>query len=243
MIDKKLIELKTSFDKNGFVVIRNFFSKTKTKKLKKDLFNFINKEKKILKKREIHFVKGSKQINSIHNLKWPYVKKLRDNKYLRLIVKNLINDKLKNFGAEVFAKPPKVGLAVPIHQDNYYWNVNNSKGATVWLALDKCTKKNGALFYFSKSQKLGLLNHKSSYVPGSSQTLSNLKILKKFKKTTPTLNIGDILIHHCLIVHGSNKNKSNKSRVGLTVRYIAKSSKINRSSKLKYERSLKEQLS
>ena len=200
MKNKKLIELKSSFDKNGFVIIRNFFSQSKTKKLKKNLFNFIEKEKKKLKKREIHFVKGSKQINSIHNLKWPYIKKLRDDKNLRLIVKNLINDKLKNFGAEVFAKPPKVGLAVPIHQDNYYWNVSNSKGATCWLALDKCTKKNGALFYFSKSQKLGLLNHKSSYVPGSSQTLSDLKILKKFKKTTPILNIGDILIHHCLVV-------------------------------------------
>ena len=161
---------------------------------------------------------------------------------MRKIVEKLISDKLKNFGAEVFAKPPKVGLAVPIHQDNYYWNVDNSKGVTIWLALDKCTKKNGALFYYSKSQKLGILKHKSSFVPGSSQTLNDLKVLKKFKKTTPALNIGDILIHHCLVIHGSDKNNSNRSRVGLTVRYIGKSSKINQSAKLRYEKSLKKQL-
>ena len=114
--------------------------------------------------------------------------------------------------------------------------------ASAMIALDKCTKKNGALFYYSKSQKLGILKHKSSFVPGSSQTLNDLKVLKKFKKTTPALNIGDILIHHCLVIHGSDKNNSNRSRVGLTVRYIGKSSKINQSAKLRYEKSLKKQL-
>ncbi len=237
-----LEKLKKNFDKNGFVTINNFFNKTKIKNLKKNLFNFIEKNEKNSKKKQIHYAKGSKKINSIHNLKWPYIKKLRDNKNLRKIVEKLISDKLKNFGAEVFAKPPKVGLAVPIHQDNYYWNVDNSKGVTIWLALDKCTKKNGALFYYSKSQKLGILKHKSSFVPGSSQTLNDLKVLKKFKKTTPALNIGDILIHHCLVIHGSDKNNSNRSRVGLTVRYIGKSSKINQSAKLRYEKSLKKQL-
>ena len=54
-------------------------------------------------------------------------------------------------------------MAVPIHQDNYFWNINNSKGLTVWIALDKCTKKNGALFYFTKSQLKGLLSHKPSF--------------------------------------------------------------------------------
>ena len=73
-------------------------------------------------------------------------------------------------------------MEVPIHQDNFYWNLNNSKGLTVWIALDKCTKKNGALFYFAKSQKIGLLKHKPSYAPGSSQVLKNKRILKKFYK-------------------------------------------------------------
>ena len=35
-----------------------------------------------MKKREIHLAKKSDMINSIHNLKWPYVKKIsRSKKY------------------------------------------------------------------------------------------------------------------------------------------------------------------
>ena len=133
-------------------------------------------------------------------------------------------------------------MEVPIHQDNFYWNVNNSKGITVWIALDKCTKKNGALFYYKKSQKLGLIKHTASYAPGTSQVIKDKKFLKKFKKTTPNLNLGDILIHHCLIVHGSQKNRSDRDRAGLTMRYIGKSSKIDKTNKKKYEKDLRKQL-
>ena len=86
------------------------------------------------------------------------------------------------------------------------------------------------------------MRHKSSYTPGSSQKLKNLSKLKKFKKITPVLNVGDILIHHCLVVHGSKKNESNKDRAGLTLRYIDSSSKILKSAQEKYEKSLKKQL-
>ena len=59
---------------------------------------------------------------------------------------------------------------------------------------------------------------------------------------TPKINIGDCIIHHCLAVHGSYKNTSSKSRRGLTVRYIGKSSKIDKKKKKKYELQLKKNL-
>ena len=239
---KKLKEIKHNYDNDGFIVLRNFFDKKKTLFLKKKLFVFLNQKKSKLRKREMHFAKNSKLINSIHHLKWPYIKKIKKNKRILKIVKILLEDNIKSFGAEVFAKPAKVGMAVPIHQDNYFWNLNNSKGLTVWIALDKCTKKNGSLFYFRKSQSKGLLSHKPSFVPGTSQVLKNMKILKKYKKITPELNAGDFLIHHCLIIHGSKKNTSSNSRAGLTMRFIGRSSKINKLAKKKYEEKLKKQL-
>ena len=56
------------------------------------------------------------------------------------------------------------------------------------------------------------------------------------------LNAGDILIHHCLIVHGSKENSSSQDRTGLTIRYKASSSRIVQEAKKKYEKSLREQL-
>ena len=62
------------------------------------------------------------------------------------------------------------------------------------------------------------------------------------KKETPKLNPGDALLHHCLIVHGSEKNSSSKSRRGLTFQFMDKKSKIDQRMKKKYENSLKSQL-
>lgn len=242
MNKNSLVDIKNKFDLKGYVILEKIFSKLKVKLIKKNLFNYLNKNQKKFNKKKIHFAKNSNQINSVHHLKWPYLKKLRKNKKINLIVKTLLKEKTRDFGAEVFAKPAKVGMSAPIHQDNFYWNLNNGKGVTVWIALNKTTKKNGAVFYFDGSHKYGLLMHKSSFAPGSSQELRDKKILKKFKKTTPNLNEGDILIHHCLAIHGSNKNRSNLSRTGLTLRYVGTSSKINKKAQNKYNRKLKEQL-
>ena len=41
----------------------------------------------------------------------------------------------------------------------------------MWIALDEANKKNGSLYYFKKSHKLGLLPHEASNTPGSSQKI------------------------------------------------------------------------
>ena len=238
---KKQILLKKILSRKVLQSLRTF-SQRKNKFYKKSLFEYVKKKQKYMKKREIHLAKKSDMINSIHNLKWPYVKKISRSKKILSISKKLLEGDVKSFGAEVFAKPAKVGRPVPIHQDNFYWNVDDAKGLTIWIALDKSTKKNGAIFYFEKSQRVGLINHTASNAPGSSQKIKNKNILKKFKKTTPELNEGDILIHHCLVAHGSRKNDSSDNRAGLTLRYIGKKSKINQKAKKKYELSLSKQM-
>ena len=48
----------------------------------------------------------------------------------------------------------------------------------------------------------------NSYAPGTSQTVDEKiykRKLSKLKKITPSLKAGDMLIHHCLTVHGSDK--------------------------------------
>ena len=60
-------------------------------------------------------------------------------------------------------------------------------------------------FLLKKSHKVGLLDV-NVHMHLAFQELENKKILKQFKKFIE-LNIGDILIHHCLVVHGSKKFK------------------------------------
>lgn len=233
MKQKILIE---EYKQKGFVVVKKFLSKKELVACEKSLnsFAFTFKRKS---KRDINFT-SSGEINSIHNLdKWLWISKIRS-KFSKNLIDKIVENKSKNFGSEYFAKPAKTGLASPVHQDNYYWCLNNDKGITVWVALDKVDKKNGGVFYYEGSHKIGLLKHKASFAPGSSQTVKNLGKLKNLKITTPKLNPGDCIIHNAMIVHGSNKNTSKFSRRGITIRYVPKSSKVIKKLKQNYETSL-----
>ena len=172
---------------------------------------------------------------------WKWTKKLRKDKSLMHLVQELIDHNIDDFGAELFAKPAKVGLKSPPHQDNFYWCLNDANGLTVWIALDKSSRHNGGVYYYSGSHKK-LLQHVNSFAPGSSQKVKNLNSLRNFKIITPSLKPGDCLIHHSLVVHGSAVNESERSRIGLTIRYKSKKSKIDKKMKSHYEKQLVKQI-
>ena len=238
MINKRQIY---DYKKKGFFVLKNFLSKTEIKNCSKSLETYAKKYKP-KKNRKINFTKND-TINSIHDLdKWIWTKNLRNKFKKNYFLDNIVGSRVKNFGSEYFAKPSKYGLESPPHQDNFYWCVDNNKGITVWISLDKANKKNGGVYYFEGSHKLGLLNHKPSFAPGSSQTIKSFKSLKKCKITIPNLNPGDCIIHNSLVVHGSKKNNSKISRRGITLRFIPYGSKILNYKRKNYEKSLKKQI-
>ena len=51
------------------------------------------------------------------------------------IAETFLESKSKFIQSELFAKPSKVGLASPFHQDNFYWAVKGSNALTVWVAF------------------------------------------------------------------------------------------------------------
>ena len=76
LTEKKINNIRKSFEENGYVTLKNF-SKKQIQTVKKNLFRFLDKSKKNYRKRELHFAKNSDLINSVHHLKWPYIKKFK----------------------------------------------------------------------------------------------------------------------------------------------------------------------
>ena len=129
-----------------------------------------------------------------------------------------------------------------MHQDNFYWNLTDPNSFTIWIAIDKATKKNGAVEYLLGSHKR-LYPHTASFAPGSSQKVKEIEKLKnKFKIKSFNLNPGDCLIHHSQIIHGSKKNSSNNSRKGFTVQVMTSTSKVDKEKFKRYQESLKKQI-
>ncbi len=129
----------------------------------------------------------------------------------------------------------------PPHQDNFYWCLKKPTGLNFWIAIDNASKKNGGVYYYLGSQKLGLRKHINSGIAGSSQMIKNLPP-KKYKKFYPNLKIGDLMFHHLQVIHGSGANSTNTSRKGLVVNVIAKDSKIDKIKRNAYLKNLNLQI-
>ena len=220
-----------NYNENGFVILRNFFSKKETKKLIKELDTVKLKLDKHKDKIFSHKTKDGK-LNTIHDIQ-NFIKSgsiidITKKKSLQNIVRKILNDKPKLRNIEFFLKPKKTGMASPFHQDNFYWNIIFAKALNVWIACSDANKKNGGLCYLKGSHKLGTIKHENSFAKGSSQKIPKEVISKlNFKRIYPNLKTGDCIIHHPEVIHGSGKNNSNKDRVGFVVSFKAQKSKLD----------------
>ena len=240
-------KFKEQYEKKGYFVLKNFFSRSDIDYAKNQIEIYINKSQKVLKSRKGSINYTNKKINSLHTLhtKKNLFKKLFNNSKLNNILKKLLGKKIKLRAIELFAKPAKHGLPSPMHQDNFYWNLKKGQGLTVWVCLDSSNTSNGGITYIPGSHNEGLLNHEPSFAPGSSQMVSKVilrKMREKYKLSTPDLKLGDICIHNCLIIHGSGKNKSNISRKGLTFQFKNAYDRYDKNKIYQYKKSLKKQI-
>ncbi len=235
--------IKNKFENDGFVQIRSFITQKEIKLIKNDISKISNQLIK-RKYKHLHLTEDGK-INSIHNINKlninSYLKRLPNKRKLRNLVNFILNtNKTVVRNLEFFLKPKKTGQEAPYHQDNYYWNVKNSEALNVWIACSDATKKNGGICYLKKSHKKGLMQHDLSYKKGTSQEIRKKKIYKlKFKKVYPKLKVGDCLIHHPEIIHGSEKNISNKDRLGVVISFKKKTAKYDQKKIRLYKKKLK----
>ena len=241
----KYSKAKIFFNQYGFCVINSFLKQVELKSLNKKIKSFIQKKKNTLKGKDINFTKN-KNVNTMHDVnKFENYFKKFSLKKKNIDLADFFLDSTPEFRkCEIFAKPKKVGMPAPPHQDNYLWAIKNNNGITFWIALDKSNKANGGLYYIKSSHKLGLVKHENSYMLGTSQKIPD-KFFKKrsyLKKFVPILKPGDMLIHHCLTIHGSGANKSSKSRLGFTIQYKDKNSKYDEKMLRNYEKNLSIQL-
>ncbi len=234
------------FQKNGFVILRNIIKKKQLEILFNEVEIIKKKAIKTKNKRYFHFTSNNK-INTIHNIQKFYKSKilteLSKNHSIQKFLKIILSKNIHIRNLEFFLKPKKTGMASPLHQDNYFWNIIDSKAVNVWIALSNANKRNGGVFYLKESHKKGIINHVPSFMKGTSQKIPEHKIKKNnFKKFFPNLKQGDCVIHHCEVIHGSERNLSNFDRIGIAISFKNKSSKINLLNKKIYERKVKENL-
>lgn len=234
------------YQKKGYIIYRGFISHAEASKLSDYVDQYVRMHGHSLSGREINWLDSkSKIVNSVHKTdlddESPVVTMLHSEK-LQNIVRLLINGEIKARCAEFFCKPAKFGLASPMHQDNYYWCLEPADALTVWLSLTGADQDNGGLAYYPGSHRLGDLPHVPSLAPGSSQKVHPDLLPPENEIEIPSLDPGDILLHHAMVIHGSAPNCSARERKGITFQYQSVRCQLNNERQEIYHQSLQDQV-
>lgn len=132
------------------------------------------------------------------------------------------------WGCQIFCKPGFDGMEVPMHQDGEYWPIRPLSTVTVWVALDRSDKENGALRVVPRSHRKMLQHEKCEGRMVLSQRLTDVELGQLPAAVDVELDPGQFSMHDVYLVHGSNANTSPRRRAGVALRYMPTSSVLDR---------------
>lgn len=123
-------------------------------------------------------------------------------------------------------KPPASGAAgnVGWHQDKGYWASSSTTDMiTAWVAFDDVDEENGAMRFVAGSNHWGLVNESDFFNPDMEGQKARIRRPggAEWKEVPALLKAGEVSFHHCLTLHGSGPNRSNRPRRSIAVHMMS----------------------
>ncbi len=138
------------------------------------------------------------------------------------LVRDLLGENVVAWGSHFFCKLPRDGKAVHWHQDASYWPLTPSKAVTVWLAVDDAGIENACMRFIPGSHHHGHLTYRLTEESDDAVLNQQVEGAEQFgRPVDDVLHAGEASAHTDLLLHGSEPNRSDRRRCGLTLRYCA----------------------
>jgi ectoine hydroxylase-related dioxygenase (phytanoyl-CoA dioxygenase family) len=144
------------------------------------------------------------------------------------VIEALMGPDVLVLSTHVFCKYPNARPSVAAtqkfvawHQDVTYWGLEPPYALTAWYAIDDSDVENGCMRVIPGSHRDGIMEHGKSTKPGNLLSI-NQEVRSEVDDSSAidlVLQAGQISIHHGHLIHGSNSNRSDRRRCGLTIRY------------------------
>ena len=205
MTESEFNALKEQYDRDGFVVLRNYLSDAELNDLHDHAVPLASA---ILAKQD----SDGKYRNLLKSLNrhddW-FDEKLTNGKHLPLM-RHLIDDDVFGASAAWFDRPEGEDIGIDPHVDAVGRDKQTSAGATIWFALDAVNVGNGCLHYLRGS-------HRNAYpdgiwIPGIETESDDACAVE--------LEPGDAVIHNALTVHWSGGNRTGLPRRAVSFFYF-----------------------
>ena len=119
----------------------------------------------------------------------------------------------------LFYKYGRSASFVGWHQDGITERLEDAHVPAIWLGLTAATVENGCLRVMPRSHRLGLVPHADR---PDSDNLTNQGVTAQAQIDSPqdlVMRPGEMSLHHPLVLHASNPNRSVESRIGFSATY------------------------
>ena len=207
-----ILDLKSNFSKNGYLVIKKNFENNLTNKIIKEIDDADG---------TIKYFDGKGIIRRIEKI-YDKGKELKNlNQKILVLLKSILDEEFIIFKDKFNAKPPG-GEGFFAHYDGiFHFKDENNNTKNGWyeygdvfinalVALDECNKENGALELAKEHH--GNFNDliENTKQNGTPELLKEIEVKTKFNLIN--LDVGDIVIFSNKCPHRSQKNYSTKNR-------------------------------
>jgi len=227
-------EQKLQFDKDGFLILRDFANQTKCEAileiakvhLKYKIepieteLGYDGKSKEFRTDITDYSSKVENSGETVRRLRQVYsrdilFKEWMEDSKIRPILEEILNDRVVITTAHhnsIMTKMPHTSTQTRWHQDRRYWRYNDDNLVSIWLALDDENSQNGVLEFIPASHKMNFTDDQFDEKEYFKEDIEkNISIVNT--KVSTTLQRGDIVIFHSLLLHRANKNSTDKPKI------------------------------
>jgi non-heme Fe2+,alpha-ketoglutarate-dependent halogenase len=137
-------------------------------------------------------------------------------------VEDLIGPDILVYTSTWFIKEPDSAAIAAWHQDATYFGLRPYVHVTAWLALTDATAENGCMEFIPGSHRRGQLPHHAGVVAASVNRAGQAVVgeIDDAPAVHAPLRAGEFSLHHTLLLHRSQPNRSRDRRIGLAVSYV-----------------------
>lgn len=216
-----------TYERDGYVVVRNLFSKAEAERLYAIAIGDAVLSTKTFDRTDASGLKT--KLALWYDLDDSLYSKFARSARIVEGVEQILGGRAAHYHSKLMQKEPRTGGAWEWHQDYGYWYKNNGflfpDMLSVVTALTPATKENGCLQMIRGSHKMGRVEH----------AFTGDQVGADGEKVNQALNImpldyvemepGDTAFFHCNILHASAANLSDKPRWSIITAYNRTSNK------------------
>lgn len=217
-------EQLSDYDRDGYIVVRNLFSKDEIDSLGHAARSDNEMDKSSTQRDDgegnaVRLALWNHPGDGIYGM-FARCRKMVDR------VEEILKDEAYHYHSKMILKDAKVGGAWAWHQDYGYWYQNGVLSpnlCSVMIAVDQATIENGCMQVIKGSHKLGRINH----ILSGDQAGADMERVEEAKKRLDlvhvTMDPGDALFFHPNTLHASDANESDHPRWAMICCYNAAS--------------------